>query len=141
LMVSTDGVDLDERRELLALAGWASPAGDGVAAAQPVFANLRARDMGIVRPGQVAVGANDGEVVDDVEDPGHGQQRTVLMWLAGSAGVGMQDGDVIVIHRNVFLGWLIMRWAVTEPGHAGYCRGGFPFAPGTASPQKPRPAV
>jgi hypothetical protein len=60
--------------------------------------------MGIVRAGQIAVDANKGAVVDDVQDPGHGQKGTVLTWLAGSAGVSVQGGDVVVIHMKVFLG-------------------------------------
>src|SRR3712207_8924572 len=53
-------------------------AGDGVAAAQAVAAHLRQRDVDVVRAGQVTGGADEGVVVQHVEDAGDRQQDVVL---------------------------------------------------------------
>src|SRR5262249_39252550 len=71
----------DERVVLvlpLALLRLADGAGDGVTTAQAVPAHLGQRDVDVVRPGQVPGGPDEGVVVQDVQDPGHGQQDIVL---------------------------------------------------------------
>ena len=53
-------------------------AGDDVALAQAVLADLGERDVDVVRARQVAGGADEGVVVEDVEDAGHREQDVVL---------------------------------------------------------------
>ena len=65
-------------RWLLALARLPDGAGDGVALAQAVLLDLGERDVDVVRAGQVAGGADEGVVVEDVEDAGDGHEDVVL---------------------------------------------------------------
>src|SRR5690606_27067642 len=53
-------------------------AGDRVAATQPVLAHLRHGDVDILGPGEVAVGADEGVVVEYVHDPGHRHEHVVV---------------------------------------------------------------
>src|SRR5690606_11589463 len=89
---AVDGVQADQRVVLLATllaaasAVALSPASagldgadDGVAAAQPVLAHLRHRDVDVVRSGQVAGGADERVVVEDVEDAGDGHELLVVL--------------------------------------------------------------
>src|SRR5699024_40709 len=62
----------------LTLAGLADRADDVVALAQAVLANLGQRDVDVALAGQVTGGANEGVVVQDVEDPGNRQKDVVL---------------------------------------------------------------
>ena len=70
---AVDAVDAHHRVELLlalALAGLAHLADDRVAAAQAELAHHRQRDVDVVGAGQVAAGADERVVVEDVEDAG-----------------------------------------------------------------------
>src|SRR4051812_16206375 len=62
----------------LALARLPDGAGDRVATAQAVAADLGQRDVDVVRPGQVARGADERVVVQHVEDAGDRQEDVVL---------------------------------------------------------------
>ena len=78
---AVDAVDPHHRVELLlalALAGLAHLADDRVAAAQAVLAHHRQRQVDVVGAGQVAAGADERVVVEDVEDAGRGHQHVVL---------------------------------------------------------------
>ena len=63
--LEVDRVHLDEGEVALVLLGRADLAADGVAGAQVELADLRGRDVDVVRPGQVAVlgGAQEAEAV------------------------------------------------------------------------------
>src|SRR5690606_1009706 len=78
---AVDGVQADQRVELLAalaLLGLAHGAGDVVALAQAVLADLGEGDVHVVRTGQVAGGPDEGVVVEDVQDARDGDQDVVL---------------------------------------------------------------
>ena len=78
---AVDAVDAHHRVELLlalALAGLAHLADDRVAAAQAELADHRQGDVDVVRAGQVAAGADERVVVEDVEDAGGRHQDVVL---------------------------------------------------------------
>src|SRR4051812_30672000 len=78
---AVDGVEPDQRVVLvlaLTLARLPDGTGDGVAAAQAVAAHLRERDVDVVRTGQVARRADEGVVVQHVQDAGDGQEDVVL---------------------------------------------------------------
>jgi hypothetical protein len=81
-VLPVQGVHADQGVELLpallALAGLAHGTGDGVAAAQAVAADHRQRHVDVGRPGQVAGGADERVVVEDVDDAGDGQQHVVV---------------------------------------------------------------
>src|SRR5690606_20017877 len=80
-----DGVQADQRVVLVApvltLPGGPHRAGHRVAPAQPVLADLRHRDVHVLGAGQVAVGADEGVVVQHVDDPGPRHQHVVLVDL------------------------------------------------------------
>ena len=76
-----DAVDAHHRVELLlalALAGLAHLADDGVAAAQAELPHHRQGEVHVVRPGQVARGADEGVVVEHVEDARRRDEHVVL---------------------------------------------------------------
>ena len=78
---AVDGVEPDQRVELLpalALPRLPDRAGDGVALAQAVLAHLDERDVHVVGAGQVAGGADERVVVEDVEDAGDRHEDVVL---------------------------------------------------------------
>ena len=85
---AVDGVEADQGVELLpaagavlrllALAGRLDRAGDGVALAQRVPLDQAERDVDVVRPGQVPGGADEGVVVEHVEDAGHRDEDVVV---------------------------------------------------------------
>src|SRR5699024_602189 len=78
---TVDGVEADERVELLAplpLARLAHRAGDHVALAQGVLADLGERDVDVVGSGQVAGGAHERVVVEDVEDARDGDEDILV---------------------------------------------------------------
>src|SRR5690606_20744417 len=74
-----DRVEADERVELLALLlallRLSDGTGDGVTAAQAVLLDLVERDVDVVRARQVAAGADEGVVLEDVED---GDRKSVV---------------------------------------------------------------
>jgi hypothetical protein len=61
-------------------------AGDGVAAAQAVLADLLQGDVDVVRAGEVAGGPHEAVVVEDVEDAADGM-RTSSSLTIGSASM------------------------------------------------------
>jgi hypothetical protein len=69
---------LDGLTALLAVARGLDRAGDGVALAQPVPLDHAERHVDVVGTGQVAAGAHEGVVVENVEDAGAGRQDIVL---------------------------------------------------------------
>src|SRR5690606_15732027 len=76
-----DGVEADQGVELLAplaLARLAHRAGDDVALAQAVAADLGERDVHVVAARKVAAGPDEGVVVEDVEDAGDRDEDVVL---------------------------------------------------------------
>src|SRR5690606_37557334 len=76
-----DRVETHQRVELLAplpLAGLAHRTGDDVALAQPVLADLRQRHVHVARARQVAGGAHERVVVEDVEDARDRDEDVVL---------------------------------------------------------------
>src|SRR4051812_3128922 len=78
---AVDGVEPDQRVVLvlaLTLARLPDGTGDGVTAAQAVAAHLREGDVDVVRAGQVARRADEGVVVQHVQDAGDGQEDVVL---------------------------------------------------------------
>ena len=80
---AVDRVDLDERvvllaAGLLALAGLLDRTDDGVALAQVVLLDLTERDVDVTRAGQVARRADEGVVVEHVEDAGDRDEDVVL---------------------------------------------------------------
>ena len=78
---AVDLVQADERVELLAalaFLGLADRALDHVALAQAVLADLGQRDVHVVGAGQVAGGADERVVVEDVQDAGDRDQDVVL---------------------------------------------------------------
>src|SRR5690606_10289535 len=81
---AVDGVEADQRVELLAplaFLGLADRAGDVVALAQAVLADLGEGDVHVVGARQVAGGADEGVVVEDVQDARDGDQDVVLVDL------------------------------------------------------------
>src|SRR5919108_146955 len=84
-VLPVDRVDAHERVELLprllALAWLAHGAGDRVAATQPVLADHRQRDVDVRRARQVAGGADEGVVVEDVDDAGDREQHVAVAHL------------------------------------------------------------
>src|SRR5690606_27879582 len=82
-----DRVEADQRvvlvPPLLTLAGRAHRAGHRVAPPQAVLLHLRHGDVNVVRARQVAGGADERVVVQDVDDAGHGNEDVVLthLWL------------------------------------------------------------
>src|SRR5690606_8197167 len=78
---AVDRVEADQRVELLALlplARLAHRARDHVTLAQTVAADLGEGDVHVVRAGQVAAGAHERVVVEDVEDAGDRDEDVVL---------------------------------------------------------------
>ena len=85
---AVDGVEADQGVELLpaagavlrllALAGRLDRAGDGVALAQRVPLDQAERYVDVVGPGQVPGGADEGVVVEHVEDAGHRDEDVVV---------------------------------------------------------------
>src|SRR5690606_3236974 len=73
---------------VLPLARCPHHAGDRVTATQPVLADLRHRHVHVVRPGQVAAGADERVVVQHVQDPGHRDEHIVLTELRLALGGG-----------------------------------------------------
>src|SRR6476646_2593510 len=80
-----DRVQADQRVELLprgagllALAQRLDGTGDGVTLAQAVLLDHAQRDVDVVRAGQVAAGAHEGVVVEDVEDAGDRDEHVVV---------------------------------------------------------------
>jgi hypothetical protein len=80
-LLPVDALDLHHRVELLlalALAGLAHLPGDGVTTTQAVLADHGQRDVDVVGAGEVAAGADEGVVVQDVEDACGRDQHVVL---------------------------------------------------------------
>ena len=81
---TVDAVQAHQRVELLplvgllALLGHPNRTGHRVTAAQAVLAHHIHRDVDVVRTGQVAGGAHEGVVVEDVEDAGYRLDDVVL---------------------------------------------------------------
>src|SRR5699024_543576 len=82
---SVDGVETDERVELLALAApvfvltrLADRAGDGIALAQSVLPHHRGRDVDVVRTREITGSAQERIVVMDVEDAPDGNEHVVV---------------------------------------------------------------
>ncbi len=78
-----DGFDLDQREVAFAVLGRANLAGDGVAGAQVEFADLRRRDVDIVRAGQVVVfrSAQEAEAVGQAFEHAFGEDQAALFGL------------------------------------------------------------
>ncbi len=81
--LEVDGVHLDQREIALAFLGRADLAGDGVAGAQVEAADLRRRDVDVVRPGQVVVlgGAQEAEAVGQAFEHAFGEDQAALFRL------------------------------------------------------------
>src|SRR5699024_357902 len=62
----------------LPLPGLTDRAGDGVPTAQTVLLHLAQGDVHVVGPGQVAAGAHEGVVLQDVQHAGHREEHVVL---------------------------------------------------------------
>ena len=82
-----DRFHLDQREIALAFLGRADLPGDGVARVQIELADLRRRDVDVVRPGQVVVvgGAEEAEAVGEHFQDALGEDE------AGLGGAGAQD--------------------------------------------------
>ena len=78
-----DGFDLDEGEIALAVLGRTHLAGDGVAGAQIELANLRRRDVDIVRARQIVVfrGAQKAEAVRQAFQDAFAEDEAVLLGL------------------------------------------------------------
>ena len=85
--LEVDGVDLDQREVPLAFLGRADLAGDGVAGAQVEAADLRGRDVDVVRTRQVVVlgRAQEAEAVRQAFQHAFGEDQAALL------GLGLQD--------------------------------------------------
>ena len=81
-IVAIDRLKLDERSELLSALAFAwlpGHAGDSVTLAKSLLANHRQRDIHIVVSGEVAAGAHEGVVVEDVQNASHRHEHVVLI--------------------------------------------------------------
>ena len=107
-----DGLDFDQREVALAVLGRAHLAGDGVAGAQIELANLRGRDVDIVRARQIVVlgRAQEAEAVRQAFQHAFAEDQPVLFGLraqdlenqfllAHAAGAG--DGQILGDFRQV----------------------------------------
>ena len=87
---AVDRVETHERVELLATLAFTRlthRAGDGVALAHAVPTHLRERDVDVVGAGQVARGAHERVVVEDVEDAGNRHENVVI----GNLRLGLES--------------------------------------------------
>ncbi len=86
-ILEVDRFDLDQREVALAVLGRADLAGDGVAGAQIELADLRRRDVDIVRARQIVVlgRAEESEAVGQAFENALGEDEAVLF------GLGAQD--------------------------------------------------
>ena len=78
-----DGVDLDEREIAFAFLGRADLAGDGIAGAQIEAADLRRRNIHVVRAGQIIVlgRAQEAETVGQAFQHAFGEDQAALLGL------------------------------------------------------------
>jgi hypothetical protein len=93
-----DGVDLDQREVALVLFRWTDLAADRVPGAQVELADLRGRDVDVVRSGQVAVlgGAQETEAVGQHLEHAFREDQPFLL------GLGPQDleDQLLLLHRR-----------------------------------------
>ena len=82
-----DGFDFDQREVALAVLRRTNLAGDGVAGAKIEFADLRGRDVDVVRAGEIVVfgGAEKAEAIGETFEDAFGEDQTVLF------GLGAED--------------------------------------------------
>ena len=112
------GFDFDQGEVALAVFRRADLAGDGVAGAEIEFADLRGRDVNVVRAGEVVVfgGAEEAESIGEALEDAFGEDQTVLFGLgtedledqlllahAGCAGNVQLLGDLCQVGDVLFL--------------------------------------
>ena len=85
--LEVDGLDLDQREVLLSLVRRADVAADGVAGLEVELADLRGRDIDVVRAGQVVIVGRAEEAVAVGEDFEHAFGKDVALFFA----LGLED--------------------------------------------------
>ena len=121
---AVDGVDLDQRvvlltAGLLALARLLDGADDGVALAKVVLLDLAERHVDVARPRQVAGGAHESVVVEDVEDAGDRDEDVVLADLGLELVAVLRRAPTLVALSTAALGLLVAAVCALFGGRSG----------------------